>query len=91
MSAAPVLLCFDGSPQAAAIRGAGVLLAGREALVLAVAIRAQDELTLGPGSELVGRLSGLYDDWNEIAENSPSNRRRLGANSLSRRVCTRRR
>jgi nucleotide-binding universal stress UspA family protein len=63
-----VLLCFDGSPEAeAAIRAAGALLAGREAIVLAVAIPAADELPLDPASDLVGRISGLYRDWNEIA------------------------
>ena len=68
MTGGPVLLCFDGSAEAAeAIRCASVVLAGREAIVLAVAIPAKDELPLDPGGDLVGRLSGLYRDWDEIA------------------------
>ena len=63
-----VLLCFDGSAQAeAAIRVASVLLAGREAIVLAVAIPAAEELPLDPAGDLAGRISGLYRDWDEIA------------------------
>jgi nucleotide-binding universal stress UspA family protein len=63
-----VLLCFDGSAEAeGAIRAAGVLLAGREAIVLAVAIPAAEELPLAPAGDLVGRISGLYRDWDEIA------------------------
>jgi nucleotide-binding universal stress UspA family protein len=68
MSSGPVLLCFDGSAEAAeAIRGACLLLEQRDAIVLAVAIPARDELPLDPGSDLVGRASGLYRDWDEIA------------------------
>lgn len=68
MIGGPVLLCFDGSVEAAeAIRGASVLLAARDAIVLAVAIPAKDELPLDPGGDLVGRVSGLYRDWDEIA------------------------
>jgi nucleotide-binding universal stress UspA family protein len=64
----PVLLCFDGSDEAAeAIRCASVLLATREAIVLTVATPAKDELPLDPAGDLVGRLSGLYRDWDEIA------------------------
>lgn len=63
----PVLLCFDGSDEAAeAIRHAADLLAGREAIVLSVAVPAKDELPLDPMSDLVGRLSGLYVDWDEM-------------------------
>jgi nucleotide-binding universal stress UspA family protein len=64
----PALLCFDGSPEAAeAIRAAGTLLPGRESLVLAVAVPAADEFPLDPIGDLVGRLSSLYADWDEIA------------------------
>jgi nucleotide-binding universal stress UspA family protein len=64
----PVLLCFDGSAEAAAaIRCAGALLAGRETLVLAVAIPAKDELPLDPASDLVGRITGVYREWDAIA------------------------
>lgn len=63
-----MLLCFDGSAEAAeAIRCAGVLLAPREAIVLTVAIPAKDELPLDPGGDLVGRVTGLYRDWDEVA------------------------
>ena len=66
----PALLCFDGSDHAAeAIRRAGALLAGHDALVLSVATPAKDELSLDPVSDLVGRLSGVYRDWDEaVAE-----------------------
>ncbi len=64
----PALLCFDGSPEAvAAIHAAGTLLPGRESLVLAVAVPAADEYPLDPIGDLVGRLSSLYADWDEIA------------------------
>jgi nucleotide-binding universal stress UspA family protein len=63
-----VLACFDGSDEAAeAIRRAGGLLPGHEALVLSVATPAKDELSLDPISDLVGRFSGLYRDWDEAA------------------------
>jgi nucleotide-binding universal stress UspA family protein len=62
----PVLLCFDGSePATAAITAAGSLFEGREALVLSVATAAKDELPFDPVSDLVGRLSGLYSDWDD--------------------------
>jgi nucleotide-binding universal stress UspA family protein len=66
----PLLVCFDGSEEAAeAIRRAGALMPGHEAIVLSVAIPAKDELPLDPLSDLVGRLSGLYRDWDEaVAE-----------------------
>lgn len=68
MTGRPVLLCFDGSAEAAeAIRCAGALLAAREAIVLSVAIPAMVELPLDPAGDLVGRMSGLYRDWDEIA------------------------
>jgi nucleotide-binding universal stress UspA family protein len=64
----PLLLCFDGSEVAAeAIRRAGELLPGHEALVLTVSIPAELELPLAPVGDLVGRASGLYEEWNEIA------------------------
>ena len=68
MTAGPLLLCFDGSAEAAeAIRCAGSLFGGREALVLTVAIPARDELPLDPLGDQVGRISGRYRDWDEIA------------------------
>jgi nucleotide-binding universal stress UspA family protein len=62
----PLLVCFDGSEEAAeAIRRAGALMPGSEAIVLSVAIPAKDELPLDPVGDLVGRLSRLYRDWDE--------------------------
>jgi nucleotide-binding universal stress UspA family protein len=62
-----VLLCFDGSPQAAhAIRAAGQLLAVRDALVLSVAVPAKDSFTLDPVGDLVGRVTRIYRDLDEI-------------------------
>lgn len=74
----PVLICFDGSEEAAeAIRRAGALLPGREALVLSVAIPAKDEAPLDPVSDLVGRLSGIYREWDEaVAELAEQQARR---------------
>ncbi len=64
----PALLCFDGSTEAAAaITRAGAILAERRAIVLSVAIPAEAELPLDAVSDLVGRLSGVYRDWDEIA------------------------
>ena len=66
--ARPVLLCVDGSEHAAeAIRRSGALFPGHDALVLSVAIPAKDELPLDPMSDLVGRLSGLYREWDDVA------------------------
>ena len=62
-----VLLCFDGSPQAAhAIRAAGQLLAVRDALVLSVAVPAQESFALDPLGDLVGRVTRIYRDLDEI-------------------------
>lgn len=62
------LLCFDGTPDAEqAIRVAGELLPECDALVLTVAIPAEAELPLDPLGDFVGRLSGVYKDWDAIA------------------------
>jgi nucleotide-binding universal stress UspA family protein len=59
-------LCFDGSDEAAeAIRTAGALMPGREALVLCVAVPAHYQLGINPAGSVVGRMSGLYSDWDE--------------------------
>jgi hypothetical protein len=69
-----VLLCFDGSEGAVeAIRCAGSLLPGHDAVVLSVATPAKDELPLDPVSDVVGRFSGRYRDWDESAASSPLN------------------
>jgi nucleotide-binding universal stress UspA family protein len=63
-----LLLCFDGSAEAAhAIRTVGTLMPGRDALVLTVAPSARHELPLDPIGDLAGRLSRLYHDWDEAA------------------------
>jgi nucleotide-binding universal stress UspA family protein len=42
---------------------------GSEALVLTVAVPAKHELPLDPISDLVGRFSGIYGEWDEyVAE-----------------------
>jgi nucleotide-binding universal stress UspA family protein len=75
----PALLCFDGSAEAAAaIRRAGVLLAAHRAVVLSVAIPAEAELPLDPVGDLVGRLSGVYRDWDEIAGQIAAQHARAG-------------
>ncbi len=75
----PALLCFDGSPEAAAaIRAAGALLPGHESLVLAVAVPAADQYPLDPIGDLVGRLSSLYADWDEIAGEVADRQSRTG-------------
>jgi nucleotide-binding universal stress UspA family protein len=64
---APLLLCFDGSEEAAtAVERAGALLAGREVLVLTVATPAADGFPLDPLDDLVGKLSRVYEEWDEI-------------------------
>jgi len=61
------LLCFDGSSQSAhAIRAAGDLLAVRDALVLSVAVPAKDSFALDPLGDLVGRVTRVYRDLDEI-------------------------
>ena len=75
----PVLLCFDGSPDAAAaIHAAGRLMSGREAIVLSVAIPAEAGFPLEPLGEIVGRLSSVYRDWDEIAAEVAERQARAG-------------
>jgi nucleotide-binding universal stress UspA family protein len=74
-----VLLCFDGSGAAAqAIRSAARLFSDHDALVLSVAIPAKDEWPLDPLGDLVGRLSGLYREWDELARELAQRRAELG-------------
>jgi nucleotide-binding universal stress UspA family protein len=75
----PMLVCFDGSEEAAdAIRGAGALLPGPEALVLCVSVPARDELPLDPVSDVVGHFSGLYRDWDQAAAELAKEQARRG-------------
>lgn len=82
----PILICFDGSKEAEdAIRQAGALMPGREARVLSVAVPAKDELPLDPISDLVGRFSGIYGEWDEyvaeLAEQQAQRGCQLAANA----------
>jgi nucleotide-binding universal stress UspA family protein len=75
-----VLFCFDGSEEAAqAIRDAAALLAECEMLVLSVAVPAEDAFPLDPIGDLVGRLSTIYRDWDEIAAAVAERHARRGA------------
>jgi nucleotide-binding universal stress UspA family protein len=75
----PLLLCFDGSETAAeAIRCAGELRPGHEALVLTVSTPAEAQLPLAPVGYLVGRMSGLYREWDEIASELAERQARHG-------------
>jgi nucleotide-binding universal stress UspA family protein len=63
-----VLLCFDGSDAAtAAIRRCAGMLVEREALVLVVWTPAADMSRLDPVGDVVGRASGLYEEWDAMA------------------------
>ena len=61
----PILICFDSKEAEDAIRHAGGLRPGREALVLSVAVPAKDELPLDPVSDSVGRFSAIYGEWDD--------------------------
>jgi nucleotide-binding universal stress UspA family protein len=64
----PVLFCFDGSDGAAdAIRSAGSLLHSGEAIVLSVAVPADEEFPSNPMAEIVAKLTKLYREWDEYA------------------------
>ena len=63
----PLLLCFDGSESAEnAIRSAGRLFPGSEAIVLSVAVPAADAFPLDPVGDLVGRVTGIYREMDEV-------------------------
>ncbi len=67
-AAGPVLLCFDGSPDARrAVEAAGRLLGAADAVVLTVWEPARDLTPLDPLGDVVGRLSGIYAELDEIA------------------------
>jgi nucleotide-binding universal stress UspA family protein len=75
----PLLLCFDGSEVAAkAIRYAGELLPEHDAVVLTVSTPAELELPVAPVGDLVGRVSGLYREWDEIANEVAEQHARRG-------------
>jgi nucleotide-binding universal stress UspA family protein len=63
----PILLCFDGSEDARrAIHDAGRLLAPCPAVVLTVWEAARDLTVLDPLGDVVGRLSGIYAELDEV-------------------------
>jgi nucleotide-binding universal stress UspA family protein len=64
----PALFCFDGSDGAAeAIRSGASLLQARDAIVLSVAVPADEEFPSNPMGEIVGKLTKLYREWGEYA------------------------
>jgi nucleotide-binding universal stress UspA family protein len=66
-AAGPVLLCFDGSENAGrAISTAGVLLGSRTAIVLSVWEPAASLTSLNPIGDMVGRVTGIYREMDEI-------------------------
>jgi nucleotide-binding universal stress UspA family protein len=68
-SSSCVLLCFDGSDAAtAAIRRCARMLVARDALVLVVWTPAADMSRLDPVGDVVGRMSGLYEEWDTMAD-----------------------
>jgi nucleotide-binding universal stress UspA family protein len=63
----PALLCFDGSPDATkAILAAGALLGRRTAIVLSVWEPAASLMPLNPMGDAVGRVTGIYEEMDEI-------------------------
>ncbi len=80
----PALLCFDGSEQAAAaVHRAGALLPGYQAIVLAVSIPAADQFPLDPLGDFVGRLSGVYREWDEVSTELAERQAREGCELAS--------
>jgi nucleotide-binding universal stress UspA family protein len=78
--AGPVLLCFDGSEGATeAIRSAAGILRGRDAVVLSVAVPAEEEFPFRPVGEIVGKLTRLYREWDEYAEELATSQARRGS------------
>jgi len=76
----PLLLCFDGSESAAnAIRKAGELFPGSEAVVLSVAVPAADAFPLDPVGDLVGRITGIYREMDEVGSQLAQRQARDGA------------
>jgi nucleotide-binding universal stress UspA family protein len=74
-----LLVCFDGSEAAAsAIGAAATLMPGHEAVVLTVAVQARVELGINPLGDAVGRLSGLYREWDEAASEVAEQEARRG-------------
>ena len=63
----PVLLCFDGSENARqAISAAGAVLGSRTAIVLSVWEPAALLTSLDPIGDVVGEVTGIYKEMDEI-------------------------
>lgn len=63
----PVLLCFDGSDNARqAISAAAALLGSRTAIVLSVWEPAASLASLSPIGALIGEVTGIYKEMDEI-------------------------
>jgi nucleotide-binding universal stress UspA family protein len=63
----PVLLCFDGSENARqAISAAGPVLGSRTAIVLSVWEPAALLTSLDPIGDVVGEVTGIYEEMDEI-------------------------
>ncbi len=76
----PILICFDESEgAAAAIQAAAGLLAAHEALVLSVAVPAEDHAHFSPVGDVVGRVTRLYREWDELAREYAESQASAGA------------
>jgi nucleotide-binding universal stress UspA family protein len=77
--AGPLLLCFDGSEHAKrAIRGAAALLGPHPAVVLSVWEPARSLTPFELLGDAIGRLSGLYDEIDEVGADVARNLAREG-------------
>jgi nucleotide-binding universal stress UspA family protein len=82
----PVLLCFDGSENAEqAIFAAGALLGSRSAIVLSVWEPAASLTSLNPIGEVVGEVTGIYKEMDEIGAQLASRQAGEGA-AVARRA-----
>src|ERR1700692_2811971 len=82
----PVLLCFDGSENARqAIFAAGALLGSRTAIVLSVWEPAASLTSLNPIGEVVGEVTGIYKEMDEIGAQLASRQAGEGA-AVARRA-----
>lgn len=82
----PVLLCFDGSENARqAIFAAGALLGSRTAIVLSVWEPAASLTSLNPIGAVVGEVTGIYKEMDEIGAQLASRQAGEGA-AVARRA-----
>ncbi len=82
----PVLLCFDGSESAGrAISAAGALLGSRAAIVLSVWEPVASLTSLSPVGDMVGQVTGIYREMDEIGAQLADDRADEGA-AIARRA-----